>query len=143
METRVSEHNVYRTEYHIVWIPKYRRRILNAGVKAYVLKLFPKVLEMMPGCEIVEQNVRRDHLHLVMVIPPKYAVSDVVGRIKGVTSRYLRKKSSWLKKMCWKENIVWSPGYFVSTVGIDEEQILKYVQWQRCQDEGQAKLDLF
>ena len=123
METRVSGHSVYRTEYHIVWIPKYRRRILNPGVKAYVLKLFPKVLEMMPGCEIVEQ--------------------DVVGRIKGVTSRYLRKKFSWLKKVYWKENIVWSPGYFVSTVGIDEEQILKYVRWQGRQDEGQAKLDLF
>jgi putative transposase len=49
----------------------------------YVLELFPKVLEMMPGCEIVEQNVRKDHLHLVIVIPPRHAVSDVVGRIKG------------------------------------------------------------
>jgi putative transposase len=143
METRVSGHSVYRTEYHIVWIPKYRRRILNPGVKAYVLKLFPKVLEMMPGCEIVEQNVRKDHLHLVMVIPPRYAVSDVVGRIKGVTGKYLRKKFSWLKEVYWKENIVWSPGYFVSTVGVDEDQILKYVRWQGRQDEGQAKLDLF
>jgi putative transposase len=98
---------------------------------------------MMPGCEIVKQNVRKEHLHLVMVIPPRYAVSDVVGRIKGVTSRHLRKKFSWLKKVYWKENIVWSPGYFVSTIGIDEEQILKYVQWQGRQDEGQAKLDLF
>ncbi len=56
----------------LVRIPKYRRRILNPSVKAYVLKLFPKVLEMMLGCEMVEQNVRKDHLHLVMVIPPKY-----------------------------------------------------------------------
>jgi putative transposase len=104
---------------------------------------FPKVLEGMPGCEMVEQNVRKDHLHLVMVIPPRYAVSDVVGRIKGVTSKYLRKKFSWLKKVYWKENIVWSPGYFVSTVGVDEDQILKYVRWQGRQDEGQAKLDLF
>src|SRR4030042_4096218 len=98
METRVSGHSVYVREYHIVWIRKYRRRILNPGVKAYVLKLFPKVLEMMPGCEIVEQNVREDHLHLVMVIPPRYAVSDVVGRIKGVTSKNLRKKFSWAKE---------------------------------------------
>ena len=134
---------MYRTEYHIVWRSKYRRRILNPGVTAFVLKLFPKVLEMMPGCEIVEQNVRKDHLHLGMVISPRYAVSDVVGRIEGVTSSHLRKKFSWLKKVYWKENIVWSPGYFVSTVGIDEEQILKYVQWQGRQDEGQAKLDLF
>jgi putative transposase len=82
---------------------------------------------MMPGCEIVEGKIKRDHLHLVMIIPPKYAVSDGVGRMKGITGSHLRKKFSWLMKVYWKENIVWSPGYFVSTVGIDEGQILKYV----------------
>ena len=97
----------------------------------------------MPGCEIVEYNVLVDHIHMVMIIPPKYAVSDVIGRIKGMTSNNLRKKFSWLKKVYWKENIVWSPGYFVSTVGVDEEKILKYVQWQERQDSGQAKLVLF
>src|SRR3972149_12235569 len=143
METRLSGHSVYRTEYHIVWIPKYRRRILNPGIKAHLVKLFPKVLRAMPGCEIVEQNIRVDHLHLVMIIPPKYAVSDVVGRMKGITSSHLRKKFDWLKKVYWEENIVWSPGYFVSTVGVDEEKILKYVKWQGRQDSGQAKLELF
>ena len=143
MKTRFSGHSVYRTEYHIVWIPKYRRRILNPGVRAYVEKLFPQIMEMMPGCEMVEGNIKRDHLHLVMVIPPRYAVSDVVGRMKGITGSRLRKKFSWLKKVYWKENIVWSPGYVVSTVGVDEEQILKYVQWQGRQDSGQAQLELF
>ena len=97
----------------------------------------------MPGCEIVEYNILVDHIHMVIIIPPKYAVSDVIGRIKGMTSSNLRKKFSWLKKVYWKENIVWSPGYFVSTVGVDEEKILKYVQWQEHQDSGQAKLELF
>ena len=97
----------------------------------------------MPGCEIVERNVQVDHIHMVIVIPPRYSVSDVIGRIKGVTSSKLRKKFSWLKKVYWKENIVWSPGYFVSTIGVDEEKILKYVQWQGHQDSGQAKLELF
>ena len=78
-----------------------------------------------------------------MIIPPKYAVSDVVGRIKGITSSHLRKKFSWLKKVYWKENIVWSPGYFVSTVGVDEEKIIKYIRWQEIQDSGQAKLEFF
>ena len=82
-------------------------------------------------------------VHMVMIIPPKYSVSDVIGRIKGVTGSQLRKKFSWLKGVYWKENIVWSPGYFVSTVGVDEEKILKYVQWQEHQDSGQAKLELF
>ena len=143
METRVSNHSVYRTEYHIVWIPKSRRRILNPGVAEYLSKLFPKLLRQMPGCEIVEQNIQVDHIHTVMIIPPKYAVSEVVGKLKCQTESQLRKKFAWLSKVYWAENIVWSPGYFVSTVGVDEERIIQYVKWQQRQDSGQAKLELF
>ena len=142
METRLSGHGVYRTEYHIVWIAKYRRRILNPGVRGYLIKLFPKVLRKMPGCEIVEQSIQVDHIHLLMVIPPKYAVSDVIGEIKQYTSSRMRGKFAWLGKVYWKERVVRSPGYFVSTVGLDEKQITEYVRWQGGQDSGQAKLDL-
>ena len=86
METRFSGHSVYQAEYHIVWITKYRRRILNLGVEAYLDRLLPKVLNTMPGCEIMKYNIQVDHIHMVMIIPPKYAVSDVVGRIKGITA---------------------------------------------------------
>jgi len=142
METRFSGHGVYRTEYHVVWIPKYRRRILNPGVAGYISKLFPKILLEMPGVEMLETNILRDHIHVVMIIPPKYAVSEVIGRIKGRSASILRKKFAWLGKVYWKENIVWSPGYFVSTIGINEKQIMRYVKWQDHQDSGQAKLDL-
>jgi putative transposase len=142
MDIRLSGHTAYRTEYHIVWIPKYRHRILNPGVKGYLVKLFPKVIEQLPGCEIIKYNIQPDHIHMVMIIPPRYAVSTVVGRMKGTTSSELRKKFEWLKNRYWKENIVWSPGYFVSTVGIDEEKVLKYVEYQGRQDSGQAKLEL-
>ena len=127
MEIRLSGHGAYRTEYYIVWIPKYRRRILNPGVRGYLVKVLGKVVRGMPGCEIIEENIQVDHVHLVMIIPLKYAVSDVVGKIKGITASRLRKKFEWLKKVYWKENIVWSPGYFVSTVGIDEDKIIKKV----------------
>jgi len=140
---RVSNHSVYRTEYHIVWIPKYRRRILNPGVAEYLRRLFPKVLRQMPGCEIVEQNIQVDHIHTVMIIPPRYAVSEVVGKLKCQTASGLREKFPWLGKVYWKENIVWSPGYFVSTVGVDEARIIKYVKWQQQQDSGRAQLELF
>ena len=103
---------------------------------------FPKVLKSMPGCEILEQNIQIDHIHLLMLIPPKYAVSDVIGQIKQYTASRLREKFAWLGKVYWKEQIVWSPGYFVSTVGLDEKQISEYVKWQGHQDSGQAKLDL-
>jgi putative transposase len=126
----------------VVWIPKYRRRILNPGVATYVRKLFPKVLEEIPGCETVELNVQVDHIHMVIIIPPKYAVSDVIGRMKQWTASQMRKKFPFLSKVYWREAVIWSPGYFVSTVGIDEAKIIKYVKWQQRQDSGQAKLDL-
>jgi len=108
METYFSGHGAYRTVYHIIWIPKYRRRILNPGVKGYLVKLFPKIIKGMPGCSIIEYNIMKDHIHMVMIIPPKYAVCDVIKQIKGVTSVNLRKKFEWLKKVYWKEGIIWS-----------------------------------
>ena len=89
----------------------------------------------------MEMSIQVDHVHALMVIPPKYAVSAVIGRIKGQTASKLREKFAWLGRVYWKENIVWSPGFFVSTVGINEEEILRYVRWQAHQDSGQAKLE--
>jgi len=77
-----------------------------------------------------------------MVILPKYEVSDVVARMKQRTSSELRKKFGWLGRRYWKENGVWSPGYFVSTIGVERERILKYIEHQERQDSGQAKLEL-
>ena len=128
MESWLSGHGVYRTEYQVVWIPKYRRCILNPGVKGYLSKLFPKVMKSMPGCEILEQNIQLDHIHMLMVIPPKYAVSDVIGEMKQYTASKLREKFAWLEKVYWKEQVVWSPGYFVSTVGLDEKKITEYIK---------------
>ena len=98
-------------------------------------------MKQLPGCEIVKVNIQVDHIHMLIIIPPKYAVSEVMGIIKGMTSSHLRKKLEWLGKVYWKDNIVWSPGYFVASVGIDEDKILKYVEWQGRQDSGQAKLE--
>lgn len=89
----------------------------------------------------MKYNMQVDHIHMVMIIPPKYAVSDVIGRIKGQTASNMREKFGWLEKVYWKENVVWSPGYFVSTVGVDEEKILRYVEWQDRQDSGQTKFE--
>ena len=83
METKLSGHTAYRTEYHIVWIPKYRRRILNPGVRGYLKKLFLKILRSLLGYEIIEYNIQVDHIHMVMIITPKYSVSDVIGQIKA------------------------------------------------------------
>jgi putative transposase len=95
----------------------------------------------MPGVEIVEMSIQVDNIHAIVIIPPKYSVSEVIGRIKGQSASMLRKKFAWLEKAYWKERVVWSPGYFVSTIGLNEQSIMRYVQWQKSQDSGQAKLE--
>nr|WP_301336009.1 transposase [Thermus scotoductus] len=77
----------------------YRRRILNLGVRGYLRKLFPKILRSIPGCEMVECNIQVDHIYMVMIIPPRYTVSQVVGKMKGMAASLLRKKFSWLAKV--------------------------------------------
>ena len=83
MEAIKTAHSVYRLQYHIVWVCKYRRKILNPGVCAYLRRIFPKLLRSMPGVEIKTIGPDENHLHLIMVIPPKYSIASVVGRLKG------------------------------------------------------------
>ena len=142
MKVKLSGHTAYYTQYHITWITKYRRRILNPGVKLYLSKLFPKIIKQMIGVKIEEYNIQIDHIHLLMIIPPKYRIADVVAQLKAKTAGLLRKKFDWLNKVYWKENIVWSPGYFISTIGVNETQIRKYIKHQQSQDSGQAELVL-
>ena len=145
MKIHFSGHGVYKTEYHVVFCTKYRRRILNPGMEGYLRKLFPKVIRQMPGVilnTVGFDQTMKDHVHLEMVIPPKYSVSDVVAQLKSQTASELRKKFSWLGKVFWKENLVWSEGYFVASVGVNEIIIKRYVEWQGKQDSGQAQLNL-
>lgn len=142
MEIILSSHGAYQLQYHVVWVCKYRRRVLNPGVCAYLRKLFPKLLRSMPGVEIETIGFNRDHLHTVMVIPPQYSISAVIGQLKSQSSSQLRQAFGWLSKVYWKENIVWSPGYFVSSVGLNEQAIKRYVEYQGRQDSGQLRLQL-
>ena len=130
-------HSVYRLQYHVIWVCKYRRKILNAGVVEFMGKILVKLLKSMPGVKIEKIGFDEDHVHFVMIIPPKYSISSVVAQLKSQSASMLRKKFQWLQRVYWKENIVWSPGYFVSSVGIDEKVILKYVEQQGRQDSGQ------
>ena len=119
-----SGHGQYRTEYHICWITKYRRPILTTAMRKYINTLLPKILGTMPGCEVVASNILEDHVHIVMVIPPKYVVKDVIGKLKGISSSKLKQKFGIGKA-------VWSPGNFVATVGVPEDKVIDYVRNQR------------
>jgi len=129
-------------KYHVVWVCKYRRKILNPGLSGYIQKVLPKLLREVPGVRIETIGFDRDHMHMVMEISPKYSISEVMGRLKSQTASALRKKFTWLEKVYWKENLVWSPGYFVSSVGVDEETIKRYVEYQGKKDSGQLRMEL-
>ena len=142
MEYIKTAHSVCYLQYHMVWVCKYRRRILNPGICSYIRKLLPKLLRSMPGVKLEAIGFDEDHLHMVMSIPPKYSIASVMGKLKSQSASQLRKAFTWLAKVYWNENIVWSPDYFVSSVGVDEETIIKYVELQGRQDSGQLQLKL-
>jgi len=142
MEVIQTAHSVYSLQYHVVWVSQYRRRILKPGVCTYLQKVLPKLLRSMPGVTIDAIGFDQDHLHMVMVIPPKYSISSVMGKLKSRSASEMRKSFPWLAKVYWKENLVWSPGYFVSSVGIDENTIKQYVELQGQRDSGQLLLEL-
>ena len=142
MEARKSAHGVYRLQYHIIWVCKYRRRILKPNMCNYLRKVLPTLVRSMPGVTIETIGFDKDHLHMVMVIPPKYSISSVMGQLKSQSASRMRKTYPWLKKVYWNENIVWSPGYFVSSVGMDEDVITRYVEQQGNEDSGQLRMKL-
>ena len=141
MKYRKQGHCVYYTEYHIVMSTKYRRKVFNEGVKAYFKVILKKIGEHYPEVKIQEVNTDADHAHLLVSIPPKISVSRVVNIIKSNSAKALRGKFEHLKKVYWGISGIWSDGYFVSTVGITEAVIRKYIKAQGQEDNGQAKLE--
>ena len=141
MEYRKQAHAVYYTRYHIVVSTKYRRKILKEGVGEYLKKQILEVSKSHPDIEVLEVNTDLDHVHFLVSIPPKYSVSEVVGKIKANTGRKMRKKFKFLNQVYWGVEGIWSIGYFVSTVGINETVIRKYIENQSQEDSGQAKLE--
>src|SRR6266700_411855 len=142
MEFTKSAHGVYQLQYHVVWVCKYRRRILNPGVCKYLRKVLPTLAQKIPGVKIETIGFDQDHLPMVIIVPPKFAIAAVMGKLKSQSSSHMRKTFVFLAKVYWKENIVWSPGYFVSSVGVDEKVIKHYVEYQGRQDLGQLRMKL-
>ena len=142
MEVIRTSHSMYSLQYHVVWVCKYRRKILKPGVCSYIQKTLPGLLRSIPGVTIETIGFDRDHLHMLMTIPPKYSISSIMGKLKSQLASRMRRFFPWLSKVYWNENIVWSPGYFVSSVGLDEQTIRNYVELQGQQDSGQLRQEL-
>ena len=126
----------------MVIVTKYRRKVLNDGVLTYIKECLKRMVEYHPEVEILKMNHDKDHIHMLMSIPPKMVVGKVVGIIKSNTARDMKKKFLFLKEVYWGTESIWSGGYFVSTVGVNEEIIRKYIELQGKEDAGQAKLVL-
>ena len=126
-------HVVYKCDYHIVWTPKYRFRVLFGEVKVLVENDIRMLCEWK-GVEAIELNVQIDHVHIVCSIPPKVSVSELLGTLKDKLAIKLFKTYPKLKQKPYWGNHFWSRGYFVRTVGVDEEIIRRYVKYQEGED---------
>jgi len=112
------------------------------GVDEYLLKKMEEIRKNYPEIEYVQRNIQPDHVHLVLSFPPKYSIAKVVQIIKSNTGKGMWEKFDFLRNRYYSRGGIWSAGYFVSTVGLDEKLIEKYVQYQEKEDLGQAKLAL-
>jgi putative transposase len=140
MKFRASAHAIYKTEYHLVWIPRYRRKVFVKGVNEFTERLLSHIPDLAPDIEVVKVNVQIDHVHMVVVIPPKYAVARVVQYIKSRSAKALKAKFPFLQKVYLSREGIWSRGYCVSCIGLDEKEILAYVEHQEKIDKGQLQL---
>ena len=124
---------IWHCQYHIVWVPKYRYRVLSGEIKIDVENLI-RAYSNQQECEIVELNVQIDHVHLLVMIPPKISISTYVGRLKGRTAIRVLNKFKKLKQNRYWGNHFWAKGYCVDTVGVDSDMIRKYVKHQEKQE---------
>ena len=126
---RKLSHVVWHCQYHIVWVPKYRYRVLKDRVGFEISKTI-RIFSERLGCEVVELNVQVDHVHLLIMVPPKLSISQLVGTIKEKSAIQIFKQFPYLKQKPYWGNHFWAKGYCVDTVGVDAEMIRKYVKYQ-------------
>ena len=141
---RKLSHSIWECKYHVVWCPKYRYRVMEHKVRYYVRDVLREHCRRHK-IEILEGNVQPDHIHMVLSIPPSYS-GKVMGYLKGKSALQIFRKFVRLRKRYFGQHF-WSRGYAVTTVGMDEEMIRKYVRWQQKKDReedaaSQQTLDL-
>ena len=136
---RKQSQTIWFCEYHIIWCPKYRYRMLQGKIKEEVEAVVREQTRQMES-EVVELNAQVDHVHLVVMIPPKLSVSDYMGRVKGKNALRVFSVFRDLRRRPYWGNHFWSQGYCVGTVGLDEEKIRKYVKYQEQQERRQEEL---
>ena len=125
-------HTKWECKYHIVFAPKYRRQVIYGKIKQDIGQMLRKLCEYK-GVEIIEAEACKDHIHMLVSIPPKYSVSQIMGYLKGKSSLMIYEKYANMKYKYGNRHF-WAEGYYVSTVGINEATIKKYIQEQEKHD---------
>jgi len=131
---RKLSQTLWHCQYHLVFVPKYRFKILEGKIASKIENCI-RAFSEQKGVEIIELNVQIDHVHLLVMIPPKISVSDYVGIVKGRTAIRVFNQFKKLKEKKYWGNHFWTKGYCVDTVGLDEEMIRKYIKHQDDKDE--------
>ena len=131
-------HSRWMCKYHIVFTPKYRRKIIYYQLRADIQKMI-KELCKWKGIEILEGHMMADHIHLLLSIPPKYSVSQIMGYLKGKSAMMIFERHANLKYKFGNRNF-WAEGYYVSTVGLNTATIQKYIREQEKEDQIMDKL---
>ena len=137
---RSLNHTRWDCKYHVVFIPKGRKKQIYGVLRKHLGEVFHE-LARQKECKIEEGHLHLDHVHMCISIPPKYAVSNVVGYIKGKSAISIARNFMGRKRNFTGESF-WARGYFVSTIGLDEEAVKQYVRNQESEDERLEQLNL-
>jgi len=140
-DQRSLNHSVWECKYHIVWIPKCRRKRLYGQIGKHLGEIFHELARHKES-RIVEGHVCPDHIHMLIAIPPKYSVAQVVGYIKGKSAIAIARNHSGRKRNFTGESF-WARGYYVSTVGRNEEAIRRYIREQEAEDNQHEQREMF
>ena len=135
---RKLSQTIWHCRYHIIFVPKYRFRILIGEVAKEAEHCIRAFVEQQKG-EVVELNVQIDHVHLLVLVPPKVSISNFVGTLKGRTAIRVFNKFRKLKQKPYWGNHFWSRAYCVDTVGLDEEMVRKYIKYQEKEERRQEQ----
>jgi len=127
------DHTTWRCQYHIVFAPKYRRMVIYREIKADIGRILRQLCQQK-GVEIIEANACPDHIHMLLSIPPKYSVSQIMGFLKGKSSLMIFDRHANLKYKYGNRHF-WARGYFVDTVGRNKKQIEEYIKNQLQEDQ--------
>lgn len=143
MAIKRTSHAVYDTSYHLVWCPKYRKKIFERGnIRERAEQLIREISEEY-GFEIIEIEVAVEHVHILLSFPPRHSIGDVVRIIKSNSARGLFREFPSLKRRLWAGEL-WEDGYFARTVGdrMTRDVIEQYIEHHRDLMQGPAQLDL-